>query len=340
MQKPILNHIKCLNCGAGSFNAANASADAKEIRSADIICASCNEKYEVKDGIISMLLHDETIKKEQAGWVSALDKSKNPEEWTDSFILRLPNVEDPSLQIKPENLAAWIKQADNFYGVLKNISDFKDKLVLDIGAGRCWSTAEFARRGAKCVAYDILPDKYLGLASSDIFFQHENIYFERVIGSMTNIPFADNTFDIVFSNCSLHHTTDLELTFREISRVLKPGGIIAVSNEPVKGLFRNKEASQDEIEAGINENVFTIRQWLRAINNSGLYGRVLFPASVAAVIEKRRKLGGSALKRAAINTINFFWKIPSFRLFADIAVRPILHYFMGMGLNFVGKKMR
>lgn len=339
MQKSLLNHIKCLNCGGKNFDIANTAEDGKEIRSADIICLKCNEKYKVKDGIIYLLLSDETIKKEQAGWVAALDKSKNPEEWTDSFILSLPNVEDPSLKIKPENLVSWTKQADNFYGVLKNIPDFNDKMTLDIGAGRCWSTAEFARSGAKCVAYDILPDKYLGLLSSDIFFQHENIYFERVIGSMTNIPFADNTFDIVFSNCSLHHTTDLELTFKEISRVLKPGGLIAVSNEPVKGLFRNKEASREEIEAGINENVFTIQQWLRAINNAGLHGRVLFPSSVSAIIEKRRKTGHSGLKRAAVNIINFFWKIPLFKLFTDSAARPMLHFFVGMGLNFVGKKI-
>lgn len=339
MQKSILNYIKCLNCGGKNFDIVNSSGNDKEIRSTDIICANCDEKYEVKDGIIYLLLHDEIIKKEQAGWVAVLDKSKSPEEWTDSFILSLPNVEDPSLGVKPENVVSWVKQADNFYGVIKNIPALKNKLVLDIGAGRCWSTAEFARGGAICVAYDILPDKYLGLLSSDIFFQHEGIYFERIIGTMTNLPFADNTFDIVFSNCSLHHTTNLELTFKEISRVLKPDGIIAISNEPVKGIFRNKEASHAEIEAGINENVFTIQKWLRAINNAGLHGHVLFPTSVAAIIEKHRKAGSSYLKCGIINILNFLWRIPPFKLFIEYAIRPLLHLFVGMGLNFVGKKI-
>ena len=39
------------------------------------------------------------------------------------------------------------------------------------------------------------------------------------------VPYADNTFDIVFSNCVIEHITDARQFFGEVYRVLKPGGI-------------------------------------------------------------------------------------------------------------------
>jgi ubiquinone/menaquinone biosynthesis C-methylase UbiE len=39
-----------------------------------------------------------------------------------------------------------------------------------------------------------------------------------------NLPFADDTFDIVYSNGVLHHTPDTERAIAEVYRVLKPGG--------------------------------------------------------------------------------------------------------------------
>ena len=39
------------------------------------------------------------------------------------------------------------------------------------------------------------------------------------------LPFADNTFDFVFSDQVLEHVQDHNLAFAEIARVMKPGGI-------------------------------------------------------------------------------------------------------------------
>ena len=46
------------------------------------------------------------------------------------------------------------------------------------------------------------------------------------------LPFPDDSFDLVFGHAVLHHLPDLEGSFREFLRVLRPGGAIAFCGEP------------------------------------------------------------------------------------------------------------
>lgn len=50
-----------------------------------------------------------------------------------------------------------------------------------------------------------------------------NVIFKQI--NALDLPFDDNSFDIVFSNGVLHHTTDWEKGVGELIRVLKPGGL-------------------------------------------------------------------------------------------------------------------
>jgi ubiquinone/menaquinone biosynthesis C-methylase UbiE len=46
------------------------------------------------------------------------------------------------------------------------------------------------------------------------------------------LPFADESFDLVFGHAVLHHIPDLDRAFAEFRRVLRPGGAIAFAGEP------------------------------------------------------------------------------------------------------------
>jgi ubiquinone/menaquinone biosynthesis C-methylase UbiE len=93
--------------------------------------------------------------------------------------------------------------------------------VLEIGCG-CGSEAErFARAGAHYTAVD-LTNAAVSLTQKR--FQLAGLAGCFVQGDAENLPFADDSFDLVYSHGVLHHTPDTPRTIREVYRVLAPGG--------------------------------------------------------------------------------------------------------------------
>jgi len=54
------------------------------------------------------------------------------------------------------------------------------------------------------------------------------------------MPFAENKFDVIISNCVLNLVPDKEKAFSEIYRVLRPGGHFCVSDVVIKGKLPKK----------------------------------------------------------------------------------------------------
>ena len=58
------------------------------------------------------------------------------------------------------------------------------------------------------------------------------INVETACCDASRLPFDDDSFDLVFGHAVLHHLPDLDACFREMARVLRPGGSIAFAGEP------------------------------------------------------------------------------------------------------------
>ena len=93
--------------------------------------------------------------------------------------------------------------------------------VLEIGCG-CGSEAErFARAGANYTAVDLTN---AAVSITQRRFQLAGLHGRFTQGDAENLPFADGSFDLVYSHGVLHHTPDTPRTIREVHRVLAPGG--------------------------------------------------------------------------------------------------------------------
>jgi SAM-dependent methyltransferase len=140
----------------------------------------------------------------------------------------------------PETLAELWPHTCHFgpdFKVLIEHLDLKpDAWILDIGTGPCWSSRLLAQRGGNVVALDVNEANFYGLKTSDILFDAHNVYFDRILESMNNLPFRDESVDCVTFNASFHHTPDHYQTLSECRRVLKPGGQVAMVNEEFESL--------------------------------------------------------------------------------------------------------
>jgi SAM-dependent methyltransferase len=93
--------------------------------------------------------------------------------------------------------------------------------VLEIGGGMGTDLAQFARHGARVTDVD-LADGHLRLAEEN--FRLRGLSGRFLHHDAESLPFADGSFDVVYSNGVLHHTPNTMAVVAEIRRVLRPGG--------------------------------------------------------------------------------------------------------------------
>lgn len=101
--------------------------------------------------------------------------------------------------------------------------------VLDIGCGKGRYLKKLVKE---------YPDKnYYAVDLSLSVMDYFNINgVEKYQGNLTNIPFADNYFDIAYTCEALEHAVDIERAIRELCRVVKPDGTVAIIDKNIEKL--------------------------------------------------------------------------------------------------------
>ena len=102
---------------------------------------------------------------------------------------------------------------------------------LEIGSGTGYFSLNLVQLGVveRLTATDISPGMLQRLsATADAL----GLSAETVATEAEELPFEDESFDVVFGHAVLHHIPDLERAFSEFLRVLRPGGAIAFAGEP------------------------------------------------------------------------------------------------------------
>lgn len=128
-----------------------------------------------------------------------------------------------------DNLERRVNKRFNREGGKKSVSELlslitiKGKKLLD--AGSCCGEFLFEAVQAGAIGYGIEPDD-LSLEISKLLFQNNNQEAQLVRGSVEELPFLENSFDLVVSIFILEHVKNTEKTIIEMMRVLKPGGTL------------------------------------------------------------------------------------------------------------------
>ena len=102
--------------------------------------------------------------------------------------------------------------------------------ILDLGCGRGYLTFPIAEGNPDCevTGLDIVSDAIDANRSRAREVELDNLTFVNYDG--IDFPFEAGTFDLVMTRYSLHHFPDIEHSIGEVSRVLKGGGSLFISD--------------------------------------------------------------------------------------------------------------
>jgi SAM-dependent methyltransferase len=263
MRDALAELLRCPGCGGERCMALRARhRDAREVREGELACEGCSQRFGIAAGIVDLLVAPpEFVLRERAGLERFADVMR-ADGWDEERIRALPDIELPY----------WQGQRRALDELLARVEMHAGETLLDVGSNTCWASRIFASMGLDVIALDIADCELQGLRTAECFIASGEVFFERVLSTMFAPALAGESVDYVFCCEVLHHNdrAHLRRTFRELHRVLRPGGRLFVVNEPLRFPLRPKLDHGREVrEFEGNEHVYFLAEYWGAARRAG-----------------------------------------------------------------------
>lgn len=177
----------------------------------------------------------------------------------------------------------------------------KGETVLDLGSGAgfdCFLAASKVGQAGKVIGVDMTPEMIEKARDNAQKDGVKNVEFR--LGEIENLPVADASIDVVISNCVINLSADKQRAMREVYRVLKPGGRIAISDIALKKEL--PKTIQENISAyvGCVAGAILVNDYKKEIESAGLKGVKITVKGNSACIAPDTK---DPIARAALDAL-------------------------------------
>jgi SAM-dependent methyltransferase len=154
------------------------------------------------------------------------------------------------------------------------------EVVLDLGSGGGFDVFIAGRkvgRTGRAIGVDMTTDMLLKARRNIAHYREEtglnNVEFR--LGEIEHLPVADASVDVIISNCVINLSPDKPQVWREIARVLKPGGRVAVSDMALVKPLPAELARMVEALVGCLAGAVLVSETGRMVREAGLSDIVL-----------------------------------------------------------------
>lgn len=146
----------------------------------------------------------------------------------------------------------------------------KGDVVIDLGSGAgndCFVARAEAGENGKIIGIDFTDAMISKARNNAETLGFNNVEFRQ--GDIDQMPVTSNSADVVVSNCVLNLVPNKDQVFKEIFRVLKPGGHFSISDVVLVGKLPDKLKNAAEMYAGCVSGAIQKETYLELIQING-----------------------------------------------------------------------